>query len=532
MKVWKGLCALVLAAALLTGGALAAGRAALTDMSQVRQREAVSLMADLGIIKGKSDGSFAPRESVDRATMAKMIFGILMGDTNPAHFVSAGAELTDIGDSWARGEIGYCYSVGIIAGDGKGSFFPTGTVTVAGAAKMLLVTLGYDAKTQGYEGDSLWTDNILRDAEEVGLLAGIDQLNFESITRENAAQMLYNALFAQTREAIYGFQDGYRAITGYKVRPTTLGLETLGLVKCILTVGDVAGATGDPQVLVSGTLPQTEQVRGGGVALNPVRDGQFTLGAELAAGNVAVYVKAGYTVNEDKDGIVALSFTNLISTDVYPTEIAVLGSSAKGVPISTTQGESLTDKREGNTAFLAPADESPALRYFRNGLPVTAEEANRTAALRGVVVELLDADGDGKADMARLTVKSVNDVTGPVEQRVLADRTEIKIPGLPGLYDWKDAAQVSGWQTLEVGDVVLTATVGNTLRIDKAEMGNGTVTQAVGAGEELALHIDGTDYKASQLLPSVIEGWDSFDTTCYFWVDDGGAIVRIEKISS
>ncbi|MCB7362923.1 S-layer homology domain-containing protein, partial [Flavonifractor plautii] len=104
----------------------------------------VSMLVSLGIIEGKPDGSYAPTENVDRAQMAKMLSVIMnKGVDNSALYQSVNSGLTDITSNWAKGHINYCYTTGIIAGRGNGTFDPSATVTALEAAKMLLVAVGY-----------------------------------------------------------------------------------------------------------------------------------------------------------------------------------------------------------------------------------------------------------------------------------------------------------------------------------------------------------------------------------------------------
>ena len=170
MRNLKRVLSLALTSIMLLGmmvvGASAADKtyADLTDSEKISNKEAVSLLVDLGIIEGKTDGSYDPSATVDRATMAKLITMMLMGDVDQASFQGTKTDLTDIDSSWAEGYIKFCYSNGIITGDGKGHFFPTEPVTVVQAAKMLLVAVGYDATDRGYVGDN-WSVNIMRDAQ-------------------------------------------------------------------------------------------------------------------------------------------------------------------------------------------------------------------------------------------------------------------------------------------------------------------------------------------------------------------------------
>ena len=203
MRNLKRVLSLALASVMLLGmmviGAGAADKTAadLTDMDQVTNKEAVSLMVDLGVIEGKPDGSYAPAEGVDRATMAKLITYVLMGDVDPVIFEGTTTDLTDIDGQWAEGYIKYCYANGIISGDGLGHFFPTQGVTVVQAAKMLLVALGYDAEIQGYVGSS-WSINIMKDAQKAGLINGIDA----KATDANGIGLLEAASAAGARDVL------------------------------------------------------------------------------------------------------------------------------------------------------------------------------------------------------------------------------------------------------------------------------------------------------------------------------------------
>lgn len=315
--LYRYLGALVLCTALLLGASLS-GRAAearpsLTDLDRCAHREAVLLMADLGVISGKSDGTFAPDEHIDRASMAKMIYGIMMGRADPDNFLGVKTDLTDIKGHWAEGHINYCYSVGIISGN-KGRFTPAGRVTVDSAAKMLLVALGYDAKQRGYEGEG-WSDNIHRDAVELSLLAGIDQEGTEEITRDNAAQMIYNALFAQVRTPVYALFEGEMRIVDYRTEPETLGLRSFGLVRCVYSVGTV-----DPEsarvpldfveMTPRGNLIQDEPGLMEDIALG--RAG-FVLGPEWSNTKIVVYLKADYTIKD-------ISLHEIALQSVYSSE--------------------------------------------------------------------------------------------------------------------------------------------------------------------------------------------------------------------
>ena len=194
----KKLLALVLAL-VMSMSLVTISNAALSDADKIDHKEAVEVMNALGVINGMPDGSFAPAGNVTRAEMAKMITIIMLGDIDAAAFKGTATDLTDINGHWAEGYIKYCYSQGVIAGRGDGTFAPNANVTAVEAAKMLLVAIGYNATVQGYVG-SQWSINIIRDAQLSKLFADLSVTSTKVLTRDEAAQMIYNAVDADLIE--------------------------------------------------------------------------------------------------------------------------------------------------------------------------------------------------------------------------------------------------------------------------------------------------------------------------------------------
>ena len=192
----KKLLALVLAL-VMSMSLVTISNAAFSDADKISHDEAVDMMSALGVINGMPDGSFNPSGNVTRAEMAKMITIISIGAIDPAAFVGTATDLKDINGHWAEGYIKYCYSQGIIAGKGNGLFDPNANVTAVEAAKMLLVALGYNANVQGYTG-AQWTINVARDAQIKGFYKDLSVSALATLTRDEAAQMMYNAVNAKT----------------------------------------------------------------------------------------------------------------------------------------------------------------------------------------------------------------------------------------------------------------------------------------------------------------------------------------------
>ena len=86
-----------------------AGAADFTDNDEITNKEAVSVMNLLNIIKGKDDGSyFDPKAPVTRGEMAKMITIVLNGGKEPV--LGGGNSFTDTKGTWAESYICLLYT--------------------------------------------------------------------------------------------------------------------------------------------------------------------------------------------------------------------------------------------------------------------------------------------------------------------------------------------------------------------------------------------------------------------------------------
>lgn len=166
-----------------------------SDAEDITHTEAVNVMATLGVLKGNDDGSFAPGRVVTRGEMAKIVCVMLNGGVEPTVGSSSAAMFTDTADHWARAYIEYCANLGIIAGRGDGTFAPNDPVTGAAAAKMLLVAAGYKPNVFEFEGTVDWELNVNYIANEKGLYDVIKTIDTsKGLSRDNTAQMAYNTL--------------------------------------------------------------------------------------------------------------------------------------------------------------------------------------------------------------------------------------------------------------------------------------------------------------------------------------------------
>ena len=213
--------------------------AAFTDAADIKvDDEVVNTLVSLGVVQGFEDGSFQPNGTVTRAQMAKMIYVLRTGNSDASAYNDDKTSFTDIGSHWARGYIKYCQSLGIIAGKSNTIFAPNANVTAQEAAKMLLVTLGYNAEKAGLTGAG-WAAKTNALADENGLLDDVNTSFTSACPRQYAAQLIYNAINAAT---VVWRDDAYTnmALTGTDYLPT-VGEKYMGLIRTSVTVyGDKA----------------------------------------------------------------------------------------------------------------------------------------------------------------------------------------------------------------------------------------------------------------------------------------------------
>ncbi len=184
----------LLALAVLLMSAVCAGAQGIettgfTDQSEIRNKNAVQMLVDLGLISGYPDGSFRPGNTITREETAKLITILCTPDSEQASAVQR--LFSDVDDGWSAPYVGYCASREIIAGDGKGHFRPKDCVTAQELAKMLLVTLG--ERAERYTGPE-WVEHVNDDAQASGIYAGFSASCSMPITRDNACQLIFNAM--------------------------------------------------------------------------------------------------------------------------------------------------------------------------------------------------------------------------------------------------------------------------------------------------------------------------------------------------
>ena len=203
----KKVLSLVLCVAVMLSVMVMGAGAAFSDQDKIENTEAVDACSVLNIIGGYPDGSYKPEGNIKRSEITKMICVALNGGEEPTLGTPATPTFSDVRNTpnaaWAEKYIESCVSQGIVSGVGGGRFSPNGNVTASQLSKMLLVSLGYDSDIEGYTGNA-WDMNVNVRATQVGLYKGLEGVDVSAaLTRDNAAQMVWNAL--QAKEVKYEY---------------------------------------------------------------------------------------------------------------------------------------------------------------------------------------------------------------------------------------------------------------------------------------------------------------------------------------
>ena len=238
--------------------------AAFTDSADIKvDTEVVDTLVSLGVVNGYDDGSFKPNGTVTRAEMAKMIYVLRTGNSDASAYNDDKTSFTDIGSHWARGYIKYCQSLGIIAGKSNTKFCPNDKVTAQEAAKMLLVTLGYNATKAGLTGAN-WASKTNALADENGLLEDVNTSFTAACPRQYAAQLIYNTIDTPT---VVWRDDAYTNVTLLGTDNKTVGEKYMGLQKWIGTFeGDNSIVSAkDGEISVTGSIDGEHKTSGSNV---------------------------------------------------------------------------------------------------------------------------------------------------------------------------------------------------------------------------------------------------------------------------
>ncbi len=177
-----------------------------TDTSQIKERNDIILLNNLGIIQGYDDNTFRPDNSVSRIEFAVMLLRF-MGLENIAAAYEKGQAFGDIPENhWAYTYAGTIKSYDIAQGIGEGLFDVNGKITYQDALKMVVSALNYDSIAQIHGG---YPEGYITVATDYQITKGISNAKFEEpITRAVAARILANSLEIENGDIYYQTSEG------------------------------------------------------------------------------------------------------------------------------------------------------------------------------------------------------------------------------------------------------------------------------------------------------------------------------------
>ena len=301
MRNLKRALSMALASVMVLGltviGAGAASYEDFTDKDEIVHKDAVSMVTELGVLAGLPDGSFGGSQNIDRASFARLVCVVLNGGQEPV-LGNLTTDFTDTQGNWAEAYIAFCVNRGIIAGRGDGTFGPSDNVTGSEAAKMLLVALGYNTAYEGI-GGATWevTTNSL--ANMAGLYEGLETINpSEPLTRDNAAQMIYNVLNANVVSYNWTFNTNGNTVAVQDKSDETLLENAFGvvIVEGVVTANKFASLgtnssmdEGETRIVV------TNHDDGQTNYTNGAQTFQVSTGEDVLGRSVALYVQPSTT---------------------------------------------------------------------------------------------------------------------------------------------------------------------------------------------------------------------------------------------
>nr|WP_302639704.1 S-layer homology domain-containing protein [uncultured Agathobaculum sp.] len=380
--------------------------AAFTDSADFKVKtEVVDTLVQLGVINGYTDGSFKPNDTVTRAEMAKMIYVLRTGNSDASAYNNDKTTFTDVNGHWAAGYIKYCQSLGIIAGVSATQFKPDANVTAQEAAKMLLVTLGYNADKAGLVGIN-WASKTNALADENGLLEDVNTSFTAACPRQYAAQLIYNAIDTPT---VVWRDDAYTNVNVLGNDNQTVGEKYMNLVKNEARTGKhdnilVKVEKEDGRDTYAVTVEGTDKD-------NKATSTTYTRVAkdysDLMGQDVVVMSKKGDT--SKVFGVYAAEDSKVLATGIIGDMEKVSGKgNEKKVKIDGTEYK-FEGERAETSVYNFNSDVAVANKTVNSYVDSKSDALKADVAAN--TIKLVDNDGNGKADRVVIVPRSVNEVT-------------------------------------------------------------------------------------------------------------------------
>ena len=455
-----------------------------TVFAQDILREEIVDLYNLGIITDAPDETFRPGDLITRGEFAGWLAGADNIDRKPytGTFTDVTAENpnADSIDSLA--------AAGIMVGFGDGTFLPDNPILVEEALKSVLKLMGYSRYADAAGG---YPEGYLKVGYDKELLEGITGSSGGQMTREDAAVLLYNAMFTDIMvpEGI----DGNGIIYGEKEGETLLyHTRKIKQATGIVTANSVTDLDG-----------------GNGIADDTLRIGEIIYKDMTDNGQSLIGRKTEfYYVDNDQGEIVYIKAARRTSTVLLNSDDI---DDYSGNVLKYYNGS----KRE-NYDISSMADviyNGKVLDYSKNDITFTGE--NGVQEYYGTI-ELVDNDGDDEYDVMNISayhnviISSVRNLDNSVDKEnsgrfEIIDKNGITISINPEKnYTLKDADNNDiKWTELAENDVLAAAISKDGKNIELIRCTNvvtGEVTSISNDGIRYSVVINGEEYEIQQSL--------------------------------
>ena len=520
----------VMVIGMMATGAGAVSYNDLTDKDEIVNKEAVQMLVELGVINGKDDGSYDPTGIVTRAEMAKMICVVLNGGKDPNLGTAVTNSYTDTVGHWAAGYIEYCTQLGIVAGDGTGKFNPSATVTGSEAAKMLLVAMGYKSEVEGFTGAN-WALAVNTRASQKGLYDGLSINADAGLSRDNAAQMIYNALDASIVEYTYTLVTDGSSLSSSPTLKDKVNSDgyNVTLLEDRFNAVKVEGiVTGNEYATLTASATK-------GSAMD---EGKTRI--EVTNYDDQGYYKDGattFTVSTDLEDL-GRSVVLFVKKDSNASKAQVFGSaveSGDNLVVKDTSTDTIKEVADDNDLNF---DDAAQIAYNYGSLTELTSGVRGNEWDRGTEKYLIDNDDDGDVDyvlvntmyfgqVSKYSTKDDGSITIDINRAWKDGSTASNLTA-------DDKADVVGFDDVAEDDYVVAGWIGGKLYVEKAESVTGTL-ESLKKGESLT--VDGTKYSVSEvagytggdasIIPASTVGSEYLDTEATYYLDANGLIVAV-----
>lgn len=193
MNGFKKIMSTTLAAAMVAGCGTLTFAKNFDDVNKDHDAQTeISILTDIGVIKGTHENKFSPDENVSREQMATLLFRLMLGRDDAGRVNTT--KFTDLYEPYYNGAVSWANAAGYILGTSETTFNPKGGISKQDAMAMLVRALGQDNEkmNEGYP----WS--YINAGIKLGLDRGLDGVAYdETLTRAETAVILYNALTAE-----------------------------------------------------------------------------------------------------------------------------------------------------------------------------------------------------------------------------------------------------------------------------------------------------------------------------------------------